>query len=71
MKPVYVATAFTINSIVRELDFLSSEIFTTKYQHHSWLIRQQITVEIVANRKALSTIRNKKKRTERLDNHCW
>ena len=30
-----------------------------------------MNVEIVANRKALSTVRNKKKELKDLDNHAW
>ena len=64
-ETAYVAY-FTINSIVGELDFPSSEIFYYQQQQFTFPIDTSMNVEIVANRKALSTVRNKKKRTERL-----
>ena len=64
-ETVYVAY-FTINSIVGELDFPSSEIFYYQQQQFTFPIDTSMNVEIVANRKALSTVRNKKERTERL-----
>ncbi|MDU5178962.1 MAG: ATP-binding protein, partial [Veillonella sp.] len=59
-ETVYVAY-FTINSIVGELDFPSSEIFYYQQQQFTFPIDTSMNVEIVANRKALSTVRNKKK----------
>ena len=60
-ETVYVAY-FTINSIVGELDFPSSEIFYYQQQQFtSPGIDTSMNVEIVANRKALSTVRNKRK----------
>ena len=67
---VYVAY-FTINSIVGELDFPSSEIFYYQQQQFTFPIDTSMNVEIVANRKALSTVRNKKKELKDLDNHAW
>ncbi len=66
---VYVAY-FTINSIVGELDFPSSEIFYYQQQQFTFPIDTSMNVEIVANKKALSTIRNKKKELKDLDNHA-
>ncbi|MGX7417874.1 conjugal transfer ATPase TcpF [Carnobacterium gallinarum] len=62
---------FTINSIVGELDFPSSEIFYYQQQQFDFPISTSMNVEIVANKKALSTIRNKKKELKDLDNHAW
>ena len=60
-ETVYVAY-FTINSIVGELDFPSSEIFYYQQQQFTFPIDTSMNVEIVANRKALSTVRNKKRK---------
>ena len=62
---------FTINSIVGELDFPSSEIFYYQQQQFTFPIDTSMNVEIVANKKALSTIRNKKKELKDLDNHAF
>lgn len=67
---LYVAY-FTINSIVGELDFPSSEIFYYQQQQFTFPIDTSMNVEIVANKKALSTVRNKKKELKDLDNHAW
>ncbi|AJG98200.1 ATP/GTP-binding protein [Clostridium beijerinckii] len=61
---------FTINSIVGELDFPSSEIFYYQQQQFTFPIDTSMNVEIVSNKKALSTIRNKKKELKDLDNHA-
>ncbi|WP_039656508.1 ATP-binding protein [Clostridium tyrobutyricum] len=63
-------TYFTINSIVGELDFPSSEIFYYQQQQFTFPIDTSMNVEIVANKKALSTVRNKKKELKDLDNHA-
>ncbi|AMK50509.1 ATP/GTP-binding protein [Clostridium beijerinckii] len=62
---------FTINFIVGELDFPSSEIFYYQQQQFTFPIDTSMNVEIVANKKALSTIRNKKKELKDLDNHAF
>ena len=69
-RQVY-AAYFTINSIVGELDFPSSEIFYYQQQQFTFPIDTSMNVEIVTNRKALSTVRNKKKELKDLDNHAW
>ena len=69
-ETVYVAY-FTINKIVGELDFPSSEIFYYQRTQFTFPIDTSMNVEIVANRKALSTVRNKKKELKDLDNHAW
>ncbi|MGL9728686.1 ATP-binding protein [Enterococcus sp. DIV0756] len=62
---------FTINSIVGELDFPHSELFYYQQQQFSFPIDTSMNVEVVPNRKALSTVRNKKKELKDLDNHAW
>lgn len=67
---LYVAY-FTIDSIVGELDFPSNEIFYYQQQQFDFPIDTSMNIEIVANKKALSTIRNKKKELKDLDDHAW
>ena len=62
---------FTINAIVGELDFPSSEIFYFQQQQFTFPVDTYMNVEIVGNRKALSTVRNKKKELKDLDNHAY
>lgn len=52
---------FTVNAIVGELDFPSSEIFYFQQQQFTFPVDTSMNVEIVENRKALTTVRNKKK----------
>jgi len=61
----------TINSIVGELAFPSSEIFYYQQQQFTFPIDTSMNVEIVANKKALTTIRNKKKELKDLDSHAY
>ena len=65
------AAYFTINNIVGELDFPSSEIFYYQQQQFTFPVSTSMNVEIVTNKKALTTIRNKKKELKDLDNHAW
>ncbi|HBF0970780.1 TPA: ATP-binding protein [Clostridioides difficile] len=62
---------FTVNVIVGELDFPSSEIFYFQQQQFTFPVDTSMNVEIVENRKALSTVRNKKKELKDLDNHAY
>ena len=62
---------FTVNTIVGELDFPSSEIFYFQQQQFTFPVDTSMNVEIVGNRKALSTVRNKKKELKDLDNHAY
>ena len=64
-------TYFTVNAIVRELDFPSSEIFYFQQQQFTFPIDTSMNVEIVGNKKALTTVRNKKKELKDLDNHAY
>ena len=62
---------FTINAIVGELDFPSSEIFYFQQQQFTFPVDTSMNVEIVGNKKALTTVRNKKKELKDLDNHAY
>ena len=74
MKPEnsesYVAY-FTISDVVGELDFPSSEIFYYQEQQFDFAIDTSMNVEIITNKAALHTVRNKKKELKDLDNHAW
>ena len=65
------ASYFTVNAIVGELDFPSSEIFYFQQQQFTFPVDTSMNVEIVENRKALTTVRNKKKELKDLDNHAY
>jgi len=65
------AAYFTIHNIVGELDFPSSEIFYYQQQQFTFPVSTSMNVEIVTNKKALTTVRNKKKELKDLDNHAW
>ncbi len=65
MPPTLPSTA-----IVGELDFPSSEIFYYQQQQFTFPVDTSMNVEIVENRKALTTVRNKKKELKDLDNHA-
>lgn len=69
-ETTYVAY-FTINSVIGELGFPNSEIFYYQQQQFSFPIDTSMNVEIVTNKKALSTVRNKKKELKDLDNHAF
>lgn len=69
-KSIYVSY-LTIESIVGELDFPSSEIFYYQQQQFTFPIDTSMNVEIVTNKKALKTVRNKKKELNDLDSHAW
>ncbi|HFL0278874.1 TPA: ATP-binding protein [Listeria monocytogenes] len=65
------AAYFTINSVIGELGFPNSEIFYYQQQQFAFPIDTSMNVEIVTNKKALSTVRNKKKELKDLDNHAF
>ncbi|MBU8568917.1 ATP-binding protein [Virgibacillus pantothenticus] len=69
-QTTYVAY-FTINSIVGDLEFPSDEIFYYQQQQFTFPIDTSMNVDIVTNKKALSTVRNKKKELKDIDNHAW
>ena len=60
-----------VNAIVGELDFPSSEIFYFQQQQFTFPVDTSMNVEIVGNKKALTTVRNKKKELKDLDNHAY
>lgn len=62
---------FTISDVVGELDFPSSEFFYFQEQQFDFPIDTSMNVEIVTNKAALSTVRNKKKELKDLENHAW
>ena len=62
---------FTVNAIVGELDFPSTAIVSFKKQPFTVPVDTSMNVEIVENRKALTTVRNKKKELKDLDNHAY
>ena len=62
---------FTVNAIVGELDFPSTEIFYFQQQQFTFPVDTSMNVEIVENSKALTTVRNKKKELKDLDNHAY
>ena len=62
---------FTVNAIVGELDFPSSEVFYFQQQQFTFPVDTSMNVEIVGNKKALTTVRNKKKELKDLDNHAY
>ena len=62
---------FTISDVVGELDFPSSEIFYFQEQQFDFAIDTSMNVEIITNKAALHTVRNKKKELKDLDNHAW
>jgi len=64
-------TYFTINSIVGEMEFPSSEIFYYQQQQFDFPIDTSMNVEILPNRKALTTVRNKKKELKDADDHAY
>lgn len=65
------AAYLTINNVVGEMEFPSSEIFYYQQEQFSFPVDTSMNVEIVDNRKALATVRNKKKELKDLDDHAW
>src|SRR5699024_9856732 len=63
--------SFTMYSIVGDLESPSDEIFYYQQQQFNFPIDTSMNVEIVTNKKALSTVRNKKKELKDLDTHAW
>ena len=61
----------TISSIVSELEFPYTEIFYYQQQQFAFPIDTSMNIEIVESKKALSTVRNKKKELKDLDNHAF
>lgn len=69
-REAYVAY-FTINEVTSDLEFPSSEILYIQQQEFDFPVDVSINVEIVTNKKALTTVRNKKKELKDLDDHAY
>lgn len=65
------AAYLTISAVVSDLEFPSSEIFYYQQGTFDFAVDTSMHVEIVPNRKALTTVRNKKKELKDLDRHAW
>lgn len=65
------AAYFTIDTIVGELEFPGSELFYHQQRHFNFPVDTSMNIEIVSNKKALTTVRNKKKELKDLDEHAW
>lgn len=61
----------TINTIIDELQFPSCEIFYYQQQQFSFPVDTSIHVEIIDNKQALTTVRNKKRELKDLDDHAF
>lgn len=64
------AAYLTIDRIVGELP-VHSEVFYYQQESFSFPVDTSVNVEIVANKKALATVRGKKKELKDLDEHAW
>jgi len=62
---------FTINMIIGDLGFPGSEVFYYQEQKFKFPVDTSMNIEVVANKKALSVVRNKKKELKDLDNHAY
>ena len=63
------ASYFTVNAIVGELEFPSSEIFY--FLQQQFHVYRSMKVANVENRKSRTTVRNKKNELKDLDNHAY
>lgn len=61
----------TIDTLIGELEFPSSELFYYQQQVFDFPVDISMHVEIIDNRKALGIVRNKKKELEDQDNHAY
>lgn len=64
------AACFTIQEIVEDLDPLNSAVFYQQQRDFRFPVDTSMNVEVVENKKALSTIRNKGKELKDLDQHA-
>lgn len=55
------AAYLTINALIGELEFPSSEIFYYEQERFRFPVDVSMNVEIMPNRSALTTVRNKKR----------
>ena len=67
---VYVSY-LALQSLVGEMEFPGSEIFYYQQEQFDFPIDTSMHIEIIQNRKALKTVRNKKKELKDLDNHAF
>ena len=65
------AAYFAVSDIIGELEFPGSEILFYQQQEFDFPVDTSINIEIVPNRKALTTVRNKKKEIKDLEDHAW
>lgn len=65
------AAYLTIQTITNDLAFPSSEIFYYQQQQFPYAVDTSMNVEILINKKALTTVRNKHKELKDLDDHAW
>ena len=68
---VIYASYFTMSLVVGDLDFPYSEIFYYQAGQFDFPIDTSMNIEIVENKKALFTVRNKKKELKDLDRHAY
>lgn len=66
----YVA-CLTIDTLVGELEFPSSELFYYQQAQFEFPVDVSMHVEIIDNKKALGLVRNKKKELEDQNDHAW
>lgn len=65
------AAYLTIQTVTGDLAFPSSEVFYYQQKHFPFPVDTSMNVEIVTNKKALTTLRNKQKELKDLDEHAW
>lgn len=70
-KETNYAAYLTIDTLIGELEFPSSELFYYQQERFNFPVDISMHVEIIDNRKALGIVRNKKKELEDQDNHAY
>lgn len=70
-KETNYAAYLTIDTLIGELEFPSSELFYYQQEWFDFPVDISMHVEIIDNRKALGIVRNKKKELEDQDNHAY
>ena len=70
-KETVYAAYLSIDTIIGEIAFPSSEILYYSQEALSFPVDVSVNVEIAPNKKALTTVRNKKKEMQDLDNHAY
>jgi len=69
-KKLYVAY-LPLAMVVHDLDMIGSEIFYFQQQQFDFPMDASMNIEILKNKKALTTVRNKKKELKDVDNHAY